>query len=135
MPVYLVTDKHNDSRVMVEAARPQGALNALIDSRFDVSPALESADALALMLKGVIYLPGADATEEALLNDTPPDFSEVDEPAPERPSLDSFTAAADADEADEAGEIESVMSGWNIEPDSSDEIEQDDPDAVPEAAA
>lgn len=76
MPVYLVTDRVTDVRTMVEASRPAGALSALIDNRFDVSPALDATDALKLITQGIAYL--ASAEGDPVPSD-PPEFSEVSE--------------------------------------------------------
>lgn len=99
MPVYLVTDNNTGSSTMVEASRPAGALSALIENRFDVSPALDAADALNFMASGVVFLretsaqPAADPLG-AMIADTADEY----EMPPERPSLESFVAAADADD-------------------------------------
>lgn len=113
MPVYLVTDRLTDVRTMVEASRPAGALSALIDNRFDVSPALDATDALKHMSQGVPYI---TAPGEQPLPDDAPEFAEVDEPAPERPSLEAFAAAADADEnVEEDVAPAPSSSGWSTE--------------------
>ena len=99
MPVYLVTDNNTGSSTMVEASRPAGALSALIENRFDVSPALDAADALNLMWTGVVFLretsaqPAADPLG-AMIADTADEY----ETPPVRPSLEAFAAAADADD-------------------------------------
>lgn len=115
MPVYLVTDSVTAVRTMVEAARPAGALSALIDNRFDVSPALDATEALKHMSQGVPYItaPG----EQPMVEADPSDFREVDEPAPEWPSLEAFANAADADEveADDEPAPPPTVSGWSDE--------------------
>lgn len=114
MPVYLVTDSITAVRTMVEAARPAGALSALIDNRFDVSPALDATEALKHMSQGVPYItaPG----EQPMIEADPSDFREVDEPAPERPSLEAFANAADADDVDEDEPVPTpTVSGWSDE--------------------
>lgn len=117
MPVYLVTDSVTAVRTMVEAARPAGALSALIDARFDVSPALDATDALKLISQGVPYLAGAEGSPVLECEDGT-EFAEVDEaPAADtRPSLDAFVAAADADD-DEAYPDTPASGGWSTEAD------------------
>ena len=98
MPIYLITDTAEPKRrVMVEAVRPQTALQALIASRFDVSSALDAGDALRFAIKeGIEFLeaPGDEAdpqqepagrppldafTDAEPLPDDAPEFAEVDE--------------------------------------------------------
>jgi hypothetical protein len=81
MPVYLITDTQCDTKVMVEADRPAGAINALINDRFVASSSLDAAAALAHAADGVHFL-RADR-----------DFAEVDSPAAaEKPMADKWLA-------------------------------------------
>lgn len=100
MPVYLVTDTHGTGRIMVEAARPAGALSAMIENRFDVSPALDAADALDLMTKGVVFLRAEDAAPIAGEPAAEPEAAEA------RPALEAFVAAADDDDDAEFADAE-----------------------------
>lgn len=95
MPTYLITDKHGGARVMVEATRPQTALQTLIADRFEVSSALEVVEAVRLTRQGVDLLESGD--------DAPvgwPD-SPAPMPATTRPPLDAFAPAAADDDPDE----------------------------------
>lgn len=56
MPVYLVTDKQTNTRMMVEAERPAAAINTLVNARFDVSVALDAVAAIGLTGDGVKFL-------------------------------------------------------------------------------
>lgn len=117
MPIYLITDKSAPQhRVMVEAVRPQTALQALIANRFDVSSALDAGDALRLSIKDGIEFIEAGGEEpepqpEPAL-ETPADgpaFAEGTVPAarpPARPPLDAFTDGEDEPDFSEVEEDE-----------------------------
>lgn len=118
MPVYLVTDTICDTKVMVEADKPAGAVRALVEHRFTISQGLDAAAALGLAGDGVRFLPAAcdnkAAAPQAELEAVPliapaeavaaaePEFAEVDEPA--RPPLGAF----EADEVEYPDDAEAV---------------------------
>ncbi len=96
MPTYLVTDKHTNTRVMVEAQRPQGALAVLIADRFTLSPALEAAEAIRHTREGVPFI---DEGESA---PAPQPTAQPDPKTDERPPLGAFSEVA--------------VSGWDGDP-------------------
>ena len=84
MPVYLVTDSLSGVRTMAEAERPATALNIVIGQRFDVSPAMDAADALRMMSEGVAFMglkplddPDDMPFEQPCYDPSVPEFPEV----------------------------------------------------------
>ncbi len=63
MPVYKITDKHTNTDVMVEAMRPNVALNVLIADRFEISDGLSAGDAVRLASRGVDFLSAGEEGE------------------------------------------------------------------------
>lgn len=108
MPLYLVTDRHCDVKVMVEADRPGSAINALIADRFVASSALDAIAALDLQADGVRVLrsnrtfEGSEPEQREDSKETldAPDLSEVcncvgDDDEPTCPVHGSLRAEAD----------------------------------------
>lgn len=120
MPTYLITDTHAGHRVMVEAARPQAALQTLIADRFEVSSALEVAEAVRLTKQGVDLLESGEAN--AMNRPIEADEDTLPPPAAARPPLDAFAPEPDhepeddADEAPEFAEVEPYDSEGDVAP-------------------
>jgi len=72
MPLYLVTDKLNGDRTLVEASRPAGALNAILADRFDVSTQLDAGVAVRLAThEKVPFVTAEGDTTESVCRDSP----------------------------------------------------------------
>lgn len=122
MPTYLVTDKHTNTRVMVEAQRPQGALALLVADRFTLSPALEAAEAIRYTRNGVLFI------EEGA--PVPADPAPVQQPACEPTPLGVFGGSSSGEglavdeEAPEFAEVEPLppsSSSWTDTTEGNDE--------------
>jgi hypothetical protein len=73
MPTYLVTDKTEPTKVLVEAKNPARALAAVVADRFECSDAMTAADAVRASIDGVAFI---DTTEQ-------PDLPGIGEPGGE----------------------------------------------------
>lgn len=97
MPTYLVTDKHTNTRVMVEAQRPQGALSVLIADRFTLSPALEAAEAIRYTRDGVPFIEEGENAPEQETKRPPSTSSDWQAPVSDRPPLGVFAGVVETD--------------------------------------